>query len=150
MAKVKDKWARITIDRESLARLKVLANGKPVAAYLRELSLEPERQERESQIEAGLARIEKKLGSKQGVPQAGPEMLRSLFDDITPETLDDFIQTMFEDIDARDWSPEDKKKEKRYWMETLAIIASVSAEQKLKLYQKIDADNGVGGTPNQG
>lgn len=67
--------ALIKVDKQTLIRLREIADGKPVATYLRELSLEWPRQPKRVDIEKRLSRIEKILGARVSIDDVVIERL---------------------------------------------------------------------------
>lgn len=148
----KDKWARITIDRETLSRLRQLADGKPVAQYLRELSLGKNPKD---EIDERLARIELKLNitPADNIPPGiiPPEVTAEFIADCTPENAVGLIHQAFEEIDRLPGLTERQAKDqKAWWVAFITELASLSPEEKRAMIEKIDKDNGFDSSIGQG
>lgn len=156
-AQVQDKWARITIDRETLARLKRLAGRKSVSGYLRELSLENPRQKREEALELRLATVEQKLGINSSFSSYNslssiidPVELRRMADECTRETFPQFINDAFDAVDLMHFPEREANEWKKLWMTFFADLAVMTRQEKEAMYQQIDANNSLGEVRGQG
>lgn len=99
-------FTQITLDVDTIARLRSLADGKPMAAYLRELSLEWPKQPKKVDIEGRLRRIEKILGARVDIDDVPLEKL--VLDEIGRAKMRAMIEhfevdTLSEVCDALKW-----------------------------------------------